>query len=232
MAVFAKKFYPLWLLLITLVLVGCGGDSAPAPTSAATAANNNVPTTPATVASAQPTGLAIPTATVGPTPTPNAATSQAQEDNITRVPVLPTTMPADPNLSKAVLNSLPPIKGTKEINTNLAAVNAQIANLQPAAVIKVYFSDDLPPTVINNAEVMLAGAGYRPGGNRAQPGKTGLYAKPGNPDISINASAIDQNTVGKSSLPGLSQTENQQLSAQLKGHKSLLLLIVAPNMAH
>ena len=231
--VFNRKFYGGLLILLMVSLNACGEDNTPVPT--ATAVSNKAPAT-ATVALPAPTVVPLTTpATGGVSPAISAIAptiNQAQSDNITRVPVLPPTVAADPNVSRAVLASLPTIKGTTAINANLDAVNEQVQKLGlTGAVTRLYVSDEQPASVVNNTEAAILAAGYRVN-NPPQQGKTGIYgvySKVGSPDIAVNARLIDSSQLNNSLVPGLSPAESQKVATQIKGHKTLLLLIVAPN---
>lgn len=200
------------VLLVALILAACGDATNTVSSPVATAVST---TKAATTAAAGATTAAATTAAAG------AATAAAGAS------------------SAAVV--IPNITGATEVKLD-TAFSAELAKQIPGLTnpsIKLYVSDDEAQTLADNADVAFTGAGYKFG----LPGMTkptaqgdniaGFYVKTGSADLLLAAGIVpaDAGDFNKAlNIPGMTSDEAKKLAEQVKGKKSMLIIIAAPDL--
>ncbi len=226
------------VIIAAAFLTACGDSPA---TFAPTTVNNVQPTSQPLTTQATPTVAT----------TTSAATSQSvttQAANFTDVAVTNSpsnkqstaAAPVNSPASEAIAKSLPAISGAKDLVIDQNAITDLVKKLGiPGAATRLYVSDDLSMKLAKNTDTVLLNTGWK----FAMPNATGpqrqndkvvsLYTRPDQPDIyfAITDLPTDPKQLDKINLPGLSQTAAQGVASQLKGHRSLMILIVAPGMS-
>jgi hypothetical protein len=148
---------------------------------------------------------------------------------------------ATPTATAAATLTLPAIPGTTEIALD-PAIRTEIVKQLPTqlkdAAFKLFVSDDASDKVAGGADTALTGAGYKFG----IPGQTkpveqsgtyaGLYTKTGSPDLlfAITAVPTDTTQLNNLNIPGITAADAQKFLDQVKGHKTLVIVIGAPNL--
>lgn len=190
-------------LLMALVLVACGEATAtPVPT---------------------PTPVP-PTATVAPTNSQAGSTGGTTVGGNVKLPAISGA--TELKLDATTLN---------EVGKQLNTIGLSLSN----ADLKLFVSDDDADKLATNTDTALTGAGYRfsiPG--QAKPLKqgdstAGFYGKAGESDVFFTSIPIpsDPSTLSSSlNLPGVDKATVDKLVDQIKGKKSLLLVIAAPDL--
>jgi len=218
------------MLMTALALAACGADptATPAPTTAAatTVAATVAPTTAPTTVAPTKAATTAPATTVAATTAATAVATTAATS---------ATTAATANLS------LPAITGASELQLD-ASIVKEIGKVVPGLTnptVKLYVSEDDAEKLANNADTILNGAGYKfglPGSTKpAKQGDqvVGFYVKSGSPDILLASGAIPANPddLGRSlNIPGLDAAAIQKLTDQVKGKKSLMVLLAAPGL--
>lgn len=169
------------------------------------------------------------------------------EDSATATPVPATATTAPTTVASATSAAatsgtdstpIPAISGTTEVQTD-ASISAAVATQLgiPTLGVKLFTSNDDATKVGDAADAALTGSGYAfgiPGVAKpvTQNGSTvGLYSKSGSSDILFTAVAVPANTadVG-TSIPGLDAASAQKFADQLKGKKTLLVVMTGPGL--
>ncbi len=199
----SKKVFSLTGLLVaaTLLLGACGEEVATATPSS-------------TNPTAAPSALATTGGTTG------AATTGATVNGIPDATVLPA------------------IPGTTEVKVD-STIQTEVAKQLgvPTLAVKLLTSDDDVTKLGNATDAALTATGYAFGiPGLAKPlsqngGTVGLYSKAGSSDILFTAVPIPDNTVdvGKS-IPGIDAASAQKFADQIKGKKTLLIVMTGPNL--
>ncbi len=209
------------VMMLASLLAACGD-----PTATTVPATTAAPTT-AAATTAATTAAAITTAA-----TTVAATTAATT-------VAATTVATT---AAAASGTFPAISGVKEVVMD-AAIQAEIAKQFPASLknanIKYYTSDNDYDKAASDVDAALTGAGYKfaiPGQSKpAKQGEqyVGLYTKTGAEDLLIGTLPVPANldqVGGSSTLPGLSGDALKKFADQMKGKKSLVFVLSAPNL--
>ena len=199
----SKKVFSLTGLLVaaTLLLGACGEEAATA-------------TPGSTNSTAAPSALATTGGTTG------AATTGATVNGIPDATVLPA------------------IPGTTEVKVD-STIGMEVAKQLgvPTLAVKLLTSDDDVTKLGEATDAALTAKGYAFGiPGLAKPlsqngGTVGLYSKAGSSDILFTAVPIPDNTVdvGKS-IPGIDAASAQKFADQIKGKKTLLIVMTGPNL--
>ena len=178
-----------------------------------------------------------PTATKPPTP---PATATASPIPPTRTPT-PTSAPTATATPLSDAAKLPTLVNATEVKVNTEFAAATLATFTgsiPGARLTLYASDQDPDTFAADTNNAFVQAGWQfavPG--LTKPGNqgnsiVGLYAKSQQPDalISVGALPQDQPSLIAGLVPNLSEATIQQFVAQVRGKKSLLLVVTAPGL--
>ena len=195
---------------VVLILVACGESS---PTVA-----------PTTQASATTIGAG----SAGAVGTPSKATI---------APNMGLNLPTVPPITNGTA-ALPPVPGTTivQLDPELLASTARLVPGVSNPTVQMFASDNTPATLAADTDTSFLGAGYKfvfPGISKpSMLGSTilGLYSKTGAPDILLSVTDVptDVTLVSRSiGLPNLSQTSSQKYLDQVKGKKSVAILIAA-----
>lgn len=206
------------LCVAILILAACG-ESSPtaAPTTQAGA------TTGVAGGSSNPTGAAV-----GPIGTPNKTTV---------APNMGLNVPTIQPITNGTA-ALPSIPGTSvvQLDPELLASTARLVPGVSNPTVQMFASDNTPDKLAADTDTSFLGAGYKfvfPG--ISKPSKLGitilgLYAKTGAPDILLSVTDVptDVTLVSRSiGLPILSQASSQKYLDQVKGKKSVAILVAA-----
>ena len=153
----------------------------------------------------------------------------------TRVPyaVAVTTVPAIVVGTTAASTTIPIISGATEVTLD-AAFSTELAKQIPGLnnpIIKLYVSNDDAQKLADNADLAFTGAGYKFG----LPGMTKptFYVKTGSVDILLETGTVpaDAGDFSKAlNIPNMTTEETKKLTDQIKGKKSMLIIIAAPDL--
>lgn len=221
----------LFFLLVSAMLVACGDSptatKSPTTAAATVAVTTAAPTTTAATTVAATTAAPTTVAATTAAPTTKAATTVAATTAATSAGTSALSLPAFANATEV---SIP-----KEFN---ALLEKQLPGVKDA-VIRIFGSSDDLATLTANVEKALTGGGYASGvpgvkGFEAQPGGTAfaLFTKTGSLDLLMTATDIsDQSKITSSlNMPGLSQQDTDKFVSQLKGQKSMLVIVGAKDL--
>ncbi len=197
-----------------LILAACGESSPTTQSGATTAVANGSNNATVTVAGA-----------IG---TPNK-------------PTVPPNMGLNPPTILPITNgtaALPPIPGTTmvQLDPELLASTARLVPGVTNPTVQLFASDNTPDKLAADIDTSFLGAGYKfvfPGiskPTRLSSTILGLYSKAGAPDILLSVTDVptDVSLVSRSiGLPALSQAASQKYLDQVKGKKSVAILVAA-----
>ena len=151
--------------------------------------------------------------------------------------VAPTTAAATATASGTSTADIPAISGTNEIQVD-SSISAEVAKQLgvPTLAVKLYTSDDDAAVVGDHADAALTGKGYSFGiPNQTKPisqdnGTVGLYSRSGADDILFTAVPIPANADVSGSIPGIDAASAQKFTDQVKGKKTLLVVMSGPSL--
>jgi hypothetical protein len=154
--------------------------------------------------------------------------------------VAPTTAPATAAVtttSGPTTTDIPSITGTTEeqVDSSISAEVAKQLGVQTLAV-RLYTSDDDGAVVGDHADAALTAKGYSFGiPNQTKPisqdnGTVGLYSRSGSDDILFTAVPIPANADVSGSIPGIDAASAQKFTDQVKGKKTLLVVMTGPSL--
>lgn len=179
-------------------------------------------------------------ATATPNPTTAAATSTTNTtSNTTSAATAAATTAATSSGAAGTNNTaLPSFAGTTEVQVD-QSITAEVAKQLgiPNLGVKLFTSDDDSTKVGDTADTSLTAQGYAfaiPG--LAKPlsqngGSVGLYSKTGSSDILFTAVPIPNNAADVSkNIPGIDQAAAQKFADQIKGKKTLLIVMTGPDL--
>jgi len=147
--------------------------------------------------------------------------------------VAATTVPAIVVGTTAASTTIPIISGATEVTLD-AAFSTELAKQIPGLnnpIIKLYVSNDDAQKLADNADLAFTGAGYKFG----LPGMTKptFYVKTGSVDILLETGTVpaDAGDFSKAlNIPNMTTEETKKLTDQIKGKKSMLIIIAAPDL--
>ncbi len=154
--------------------------------------------------------------------------------------VAPTAAPATAaatTTSGATTADIPAITGTTEVKVD-SSISAEVAKQLgvPTLAVRLYTSDDDGAVVGEHADAALTAKGYSFGiPNQTKPlsqdnGTVGLYSRSGSDDILFLALPIPANADVSGSIPGIDAASAQKFTDQVKGKKTLLVVMTGPNL--
>lgn len=170
-----------------------------------------------------------------------ACTDEAQ--TATPVPstatVAPTTAAATASTtaSSTTTGDVPTISGTNEVKVD-SSISAEVAKQLgvPTLAVRLYTSDDDTAVVGDHTDAALTAKGYSFGiPNQTKPisqdnGTVGLYSRSGSDDILFTAVPIPANADVSGSIPGIDAASAQKFTDQVKGKKTLLVVMTGPSL--
>lgn len=166
-----------------------------------------------------------------------ACTDAAQ----TATPVLPTATVAPTTVAATASGTptvdIPAITGTTEVQVD-SSISAEVAKQLgvPTLAVRLYTSDDDGAVVGDHADAALTAKGYSFGiPNQTKPisqdnGTVGLYSRSGSDDILFTAVPIPANADVSGSIPGIDAASAQKFTDQVKGKKTLLVVMTGPSL--
>jgi hypothetical protein len=155
----------------------------------------------------------------------------------TPVPPTPTVAPTTAAATATTSASLPTISGVTEIQGD-SSISAEVAKQLgvPTLTVKLYTSDDDAAVVGDHADTALTGQGYSFGiPNQTKPvsqdnGTVGLYSRSGSDDVLFTAIPVPANADVSGSIPGIDAATAQKFTDQVKGKKTLLVVMSGPSL--
>jgi len=151
--------------------------------------------------------------------------------------VAPTTAAATATASGTSTANLPTISGVTELQVD-SSISAEVAKQLgvPTLAVKLYTSDDDTAVVGDHADAALTGQGYSFGiPNQTKPisqdnGTVGLYSRSGSDDVLFTAVPVPANADVSGSIPGIDAATAQKFTDQVKGKKTLLVVMSGPSL--
>jgi hypothetical protein len=129
------------------------------------------------------------------------------------------------------------VPGAKEATLDPAIVNAVAQQTQGLKDLKLkfYISDTDPEKLVNDYNSALTAAGYVAAFpfSKQGDGYNAVYGKAGGVDAIISVQPVpgdEQQLAKNANLPGVSDTAMKTLLDQVKGHKSIVFVISAPDL--
>jgi hypothetical protein len=170
-----------------------------------------------------------------PTTTANTAAATTSSASTTAAGTVAATTTGAPGTANT---TLPAIAGTTEVQVD-QTITAEVAKQLgiPTLNVKLFTSDDDSTKVGGTTDSALTAQGYAfsiPG--LAKPlsqngGTVGLYSKVGSSDILFTAVPIPDNPADVSkNIPGIDQAAAQKFADQIKGKKTLLIVMTGPDL--
>lgn len=148
-----------------------------------------------------------------------------------------TTTAAVTTASGTAAADVPVISGTTEVQAD-PSISAQVAKQLgvPTLAVRLYTSDDDTAVVGDHADAALTAKGYSFGiPNQTKPlsqdnGTVGLYSRSGSDDVLFTAVPIPANADVSGSIPGIDAAAAQKFADQVKGKKTLLVVMTGPSL--
>ncbi len=238
-------------LLMTVILAACGENTATSSTGPTAGAGLTVGSTTsavvATTAASSTTASSTTTAAGANTTTTAASATGTTVAGVATTATIPAALVTAADTATTAAGStpsvtgatLPSISGTTEVSL-ATAITSQIDSALKIsnATIKLYTSDDEAAFVSANTDKACTGSGYSFG----VPGATGpqkqgdqyfgFYTKAGSPDLLtvIQAVPTDPAQLNNINIPGVSASDAQAFADQIKGKKSILFVLAAPDL--
>lgn len=220
-----------FFILISLTLAACGDSPKPTATTA--------PTTAAATTAASTTAVATTVAATTAAPTTAAKTTTAVATTavpttVAKTTTAPTTAASTSGLVLPSFANTIEVSVPKELN---AEVEKQLTGVKGVS-LRVFGSTDDLATLTAGVEKSLGGAGYAsliPGTKGFEIQKENAYAafsKAGSPDLLLAAADISTQAPTGSNLgvPGLSAADAAKFATELKGKKTMLLVMGAKDL--